>query len=64
MNDLPADGSRVRAMTFGNEDEEIAPKEVVGSLSTRKVPVKAGEYVQCFVDGVMVDPATVEADEG
>lgn len=63
MSDLPDDGSRVRAMTYGNEDEEIAPKHVVGKLSTRTVSWSVGDHVQCFVDGVMVVPESVVLDE-
>lgn len=33
----PADGSRVRARTYANEDEEIPAREVTGELATRRV---------------------------
>lgn len=59
VDNLPAAGTRVRAMTFGNEDEEIPPRPVQGELALRVVNAFGG-YVQCWVKGIQVDPGTVE----
>ena len=53
-NDIP-DGSRVEAMTYENPELEIPPRRVTGRLLKRPLPA----YTQCFVDGTLVDPATV-----
>lgn len=61
MSDIPADGTRVRAMTYGNEDEEVPPREVRGKLATRYIDVL--DYTQCSVDGVLVDPETIREEQ-
>ncbi len=57
LNDLPPDGTRVRATTYANEDEEIGARAVEGALATRRVEWL--NRTQCYVDGVQVDPDTV-----
>ena len=59
---LPDDGTRVKAMTFENISEDLEPREVEGELTTRVVEAFDG-YIQAFVDGVQVDPDTVKAVE-
>ena len=55
---LPDDGSAVHAKTYPSLEYDLPARPVKGKLTTRFVPVFA--YEQCWVDGVQVDPATVE----
>ena len=55
---LPPNGTYVKAMTYGNEDEGIEPKQVEGELETRYV--KSLDYTQCWIGSQQVNPDTVE----
>ena len=58
---LPPDGTRVRAATYANEDDEVPAREVAGALSTHRVEWL--DLTQCYVGGVQVDPDTVRPAE-
>lgn len=45
-------------MTYANKDEEIPAREVSGELTTRQVEWM--NRTQCYVEGVQVDPDTVQ----
>lgn len=48
-------------MTYASIDYDAEPEQVTGVLATRKSPF--GGLPQCWVDGVPVDPDTVEIVE-
>jgi len=54
-------GVQVIAYTYPDEDRELPPEKVTGKLQSRYVP--SLEYKQYFVNGVMVDPETIERVE-
>jgi len=58
---LPPDGTRVTAIVPLSIEYDRPAREVSGILSTRYVP--ALDYVQCWVDGVQVDPETVHEEK-
>jgi hypothetical protein len=59
---LPADGTRVRAMTYESIEYDREAEEVEGVLYT--IPSPFGPPPNCWVNGLGVDPATVRpADE-
>ena len=58
-SDLPEDGTVVRAMRYESMEYDRAPYEVTGRLLTRPSPF--GPPPQCWVDGVQVDPSSIQA---
>jgi hypothetical protein len=60
--ELPADGTQVTARTYESIEYDRPAEEVTGALATH--PVEALGYVQCWVGGVQVDPATVRPAGG
>jgi hypothetical protein len=58
---LPDDGARVTATTYASDEYDRPAVRVTGVLATR--PVESLGYIQCWVDGVQVDPATVRPAE-
>lgn len=59
---LPSDGTRVKAQTYANTSDDEPSREVQGKLSTRSTPLREAQDLgpQCWVDGIQVDPETVE----
>jgi len=53
------DGTEVTARTYPNPELDVLPGDVSGPLLKRPLPA----YTQCFVGGVLVDPATVRPAE-
>jgi hypothetical protein len=47
----------VKAMTWPNEMQDIPPREVIGKMTTRWVPML--QYMQYWVAGEQVDPTTI-----
>ncbi len=60
MPSLPPDGTAVAAMTYPSDEYDRPAERVSGVLTTRWVAALGG-YVQCWVAGVQVDPATVSS---
>ncbi len=59
---LPVDGSKVVAKTYASIEYDRPSQRVVGDLRTRYV--QSLSYTQCWVNGVQVDPDTVELADG
>ena len=59
--DLPKDGTMVKATTLPSIEHHIESEEVTGKLHTVTSPF--GPPPNCYVDGVAVDPASVEASK-
>lgn len=57
--ELPPNGTHVIASTYPSLEYDREAEEVEGILFKRYVP--ALNYIQCWVGGVQVDPATVRA---
>lgn len=57
---LPSDGTRVTAMTYDSLEYDREAEEVSGVLTTRPSPFGG---MQCWVNNVQVDPATVRTSE-
>lgn len=52
------EAKQVSALTYTDDDREIPPHKVTGTLTTRYVGTL--DYVQHLVDGEHVDPTTIE----
>jgi hypothetical protein len=57
MDLLKMSGQNVTAMTPADPDRDLPPRRVTGVLSARRV--EGMGYVQCDVDGLLVDERTV-----
>lgn len=57
---IPPDGSRVTAMTYGSMEHDTEPEKVAGVITTHPSPFGTP---QCWVNGVQVDPRTIEEEE-
>ena len=54
-------GKRVTAMTYADDDRELPPKKVTGTLQL--LYVSPLDYIKAIVDGVGVDPSTVSPEQ-
>lgn len=57
-NQLPEEGADVTAMTYASDEYDRPAREVRGKLERRKV--ESLNYIQCWIDGVQVDPASIK----
>lgn len=59
--ELPPEGTKVKAITLPSYEYESESREIEGILFTNPTPLS--KTPNCYVDGISVDPKSVKASE-